>query len=665
MSVDDETFAFTIGGIAAAAAAIGILYYMFGEGSGFDLPRGRYPIILLIAIVVGPPLIGGAVAFFAAAYGIGHPIYYLMQRKANAADAVRSAAETETKKQREADAERAREKRKAEAERAREKREAEQAAAREKAKREEAEELEKVRGAVANGDVVTFENALRQHPPEFVSMLLAPDPASGTTVGHTAARDGHVAMLESIARNGLFELYRDRGGQTMLDIGPAERRNDLELAYCRGHAKHVVEARQLDFDDEQINLLARFFVERAKLRHHDTKALYILDGTRSQIAEFFSDAAAEAEQRGEYERARSNAIGWARIVPDAIDPLIRMASANLHLKNYAAVIADANAALKLDLQRAEPFRLRGLALAAQGRAAEALLDFERSLGCDADQPDLQPHLDAARAQRERDDVEYLKTMRVAVARGDVVAFNHCAFREGAFREKVMEPDAETGTSAAHQAALGGHMDMIELLGANTYVRFHRDRDGKTLLDMGATPEQVEALETAYARGFGRAMTTYWKLTEMTGENAEVFAKFWESRLKLRHNEKEPIFKISGNTRDASDYFCDMVNGCMSRKEYDKALTFAKAAVDFEPKSAHPLVIRSWAYLNTQQLDAAIADADAALAINPSSYWAYRFRGGARAGLGRKADAVADYAKSLELNPDQADLQERLNELIMS
>lgn len=53
-----------VGVIAGLAAAWGTASYMYGGGAGSLLPAGRYPVILLIIIFVGPPIaVGLAVGF--------------------------------------------------------------------------------------------------------------------------------------------------------------------------------------------------------------------------------------------------------------------------------------------------------------------------------------------------------------------------------------------------------------------------------------------------------------------------------------------------------------------------------------------------------------------------------------------------------------------------
>jgi hypothetical protein len=45
-------------GICVAAV---VAYLIFEDGGGLGLPKGRYPVILLVALAVGAPLIAGAV----------------------------------------------------------------------------------------------------------------------------------------------------------------------------------------------------------------------------------------------------------------------------------------------------------------------------------------------------------------------------------------------------------------------------------------------------------------------------------------------------------------------------------------------------------------------------------------------------------------------------
>src|ERR1044072_4179965 len=120
MSVDKETFSFTIGAIAAAVTAIGIVYSMV-SGS-FPFPNEPMGPTRWVVNLAGPPLIGAGVAFLVFTFGIGRPIYYLMTRKATAARKMQFAVELEAEKQRQIERERARERRKADEDVARQKR---------------------------------------------------------------------------------------------------------------------------------------------------------------------------------------------------------------------------------------------------------------------------------------------------------------------------------------------------------------------------------------------------------------------------------------------------------------------------------------------------------------------------------------------------------------
>lgn len=64
--MDREPFAVTIGVAAGLAGAAGAAYLMYADATGHGLPAGRYPIVLLVLIFVGPPVIAGLVVGFAA-----------------------------------------------------------------------------------------------------------------------------------------------------------------------------------------------------------------------------------------------------------------------------------------------------------------------------------------------------------------------------------------------------------------------------------------------------------------------------------------------------------------------------------------------------------------------------------------------------------------------
>jgi len=630
-----EMLAVAFAVIFGVAAAAFTLYLMFGEGGGLGLPKGRYPIILLIVIVVGPPLIAGAVGAAIGGIAIGGPLMMLAHRRQKRADT-----------------------------REKEERERKQAVAREKNAREEADDLIKVRRAIADGDVATIQKASARDG-SFFWKVLEPDPATGTTVGHMAALRGHAGVFEALTSDGVFRLYRDGDGKTMLDVGTPEQMAANRKAYARGFGQRIAKVWKLkSFDEQAGEAFTAFLESRAAQIPRGSEPHTTLSATRGDIEQYLSDTAMEAANKREYPRAIALANAAVEVLPDVrARPYLARAHARLYSDRFEEALADAEKALELDAGNFWAYELRGGAYAMLGRHAEAIADFMKSLEFNRNQPRVVEQLAAARRDLDRQNEIDAAKVREAIASGDTATFQQAMSRDTGFLWHVLAPNPETGTTAAHLAALKGYADIIEMIPANGLFRLHRDRNGKTMLDVG-TPEQMAANEAAYCRGYARRLCGVWKLGS-DPQVIDVFAQWVATRAALRQSSSAQIFLVDGTSGQAATFFCNASAAATTDRNYPRSLLLANAAVTLVPDAALPYRDRCVAYLNLGQTDAALADAKRAIKIDPKHYDGYRLRGIAYGMANRTKDAIADLSKSLELNPDQPNVQERLNTLVMS
>ena len=630
-----EALAIALAVIFGVGAAAFTLYLMFGEGGGLGLPKGRYPIILLIVIVVGPPLIAGAIGAAVGGFVIGGPLMMLAHRREQQAE-----------------------------KREKEERERKQTIQRETAAREEADDLVKVRRAIADGDVAALHKASARDG-AFFWKVLEPDPATGTTVGHVAALRGHTGVLEELSREGNFRLYRDGDGKTLLDVGTPEQIAANRKAYVRGYVQRIATLWKLKcLDGEAGEAVATFLHGRAAQIPRGSEPHTALGATRGDFEQHLSDTAMEAANKREYARAIALANAAIEILPDVrARPYLARAHAYLYSDRFEEARADAEAALKLDAGNYRAYELRGGAYAMLGRHTEAVADLTKSLEINRDQPRVAEQLAAAKRELDGAIEADVAKVREAIAGGDTATFQQAMSRDTGFLWRVLAPNPETGTTAAHLAALNGHAGIIEMIPANGLFRLYRDGDGKTMLDVG-TPERMAANEAAFCRGYARRLCDVWKLGS-DPQVIDVFAQWVATRAALRKGSTARIFEVDGTTGQVATFFCNASAAATTDRNYPRSLLLADAAVTLVPDAALPYRDRCVAHLNLGQAGAALADIERAIKIEPKNFDGYRLRGIAYVSQGKSQQAIADFSKSLELNANQPDVQERLNALIMS
>jgi tetratricopeptide (TPR) repeat protein len=95
---------------------------------------------------------------------------------------------------------------------------------------------------------------------------------------------------------------------------------------------------------------------------------------------------------------------------------------------------------------------------------------------------------------------------------------------------------------------------------------------------------------------------------------------------------------------------------LGQGKLDSAIEALNEALHLNPRNAYALVSRSYALLNTDQLDACISDCDRLLQLDPAggtAPTAHANRGAAWAFQGRFEAALADFEAAVELAPDMA------------
>jgi hypothetical protein len=218
-------------GIGVAAA---VAYYMFDGGGGLELPKGRYPVILLVALAVGPPLIAGVVAG-----GATYVIIFAALKPIEASVAARRYRDQDDK-------------------------------------------------------VAKFKAMIAAAPPDagptFVAKQVLPAlrdlgatigvPLHGSanqekyTVFHMVAATGNTSLIAALAAEGPKTIARAQSGKQFYEIGTEHQRSAILAAFARGFADHLAN-RLADQrpSTEQIDRAAQKLVADLKARHSRKKDL--------------------------------------------------------------------------------------------------------------------------------------------------------------------------------------------------------------------------------------------------------------------------------------------------------------------------------------------------------------------------------------------------------
>ncbi len=310
---------------AAVGGAAGI-YFIWG---GFHPPAGRYPIILLLLLFVGPPVIGAAVGFFGTAFlaiGIGWTI-----RKRNEAVAKRKAIEENRNKG------------------------------------------ALFHRAIAEGDVSAVEAALKKD--ERIDTV--PVNSNGNFALHVAAKHGQAQMVETLMSERTPWQHRNKDGKLFFELAPSDKTDVIWNAFYRSYARRLAkvfgqQAREALYEQWLRHWLATQFDEA--IAHSTLKA--------PRVAQGFAELAAVAAGRGHRQQAMSAVEAALELDAKNAEALLRRAQLRLETGDEEGAFRDANAVLHATVISQHADGMRGIAFEVLGRKDDALKAYHKALESD-------------------------------------------------------------------------------------------------------------------------------------------------------------------------------------------------------------------------------------------------------------------------------------------
>lgn len=342
--MDRESWAIGAAWIAGLATAAGIAYAMFGEGGGLGLPKGRYPVVFLIAIVVGPPIIGGAIAGFVA-YGLT----LLLLKPVETAAANR----------------------------------------RESTHQSGVAALKSMIANAPDGDerayvARTVLPAIKKLGVTYYDQFYGEANPEKYTLFHMAAAAKKPALVEALAQLGPKSMHSAGSGKHFDEIGTEMQRREMREAFARGYVAFLAE--QLPQQDRRLSEKERQaavegVVEHIEKQHSNRHLSFDINPTayigiiRRMVAEETvdaGDAAAALPLLDSADRLLAGHASHGKLF------LVR-GRAHRMLKDNAKAAADFDAAIRYDAKSAEAHYRRARAREDLGRIGDALDDYDKAI----------------------------------------------------------------------------------------------------------------------------------------------------------------------------------------------------------------------------------------------------------------------------------------------
>jgi tetratricopeptide (TPR) repeat protein len=342
--MDRESAAQVVGVAVGIAAAAGVAYVMFSGGGGHGLPAGRYPIILLAAIFIGPPLIVGAVAG-----GIAFAITLAALKP------VEQAADARAQRRRL------------------------ESGSRIKALIEEAPERDAA--AYVERNLVP---QIKKHHFNLESSIRGPDVPSGYTVFHLAAAAKKLALLEALGAKMPRELNAAENGKQFDEIGTQDERDAARAAFARGYAsaleRDAPPAERPVTAEEKAHWPA--MVEGIILRNRENRAISLRLDPGFALGIARRDNAEALLNEGQADRALPLLESAARLLKEHQSferVLLLRGLAKRLLANNEQAIADFDAVIRRNPNSAEAYYRRARASESLGRINAAIADYDKAI----------------------------------------------------------------------------------------------------------------------------------------------------------------------------------------------------------------------------------------------------------------------------------------------
>jgi tetratricopeptide (TPR) repeat protein len=350
--MDIDEYRTRVGVFVGLAVAAATASYMWHAGE-LDLSAGR-PVLLLVLIAAGPPVIAGTVAGLAAAFWLGSALYHAAQaRRLRRADEGGEVGGTKQRKKPPA------------------------------SKQPDSSASRKSRASAAR----------QSHPP---AARQADHDAQDTPL-HLAARKGQTATIEALVEKADKWPPRNGAGKTFLEVAPAKHAQAVRSAFNRAYGKAFVrglgwELHELGPDAATRDLFETW-AERYVARFDDTTDFNSLDwmpGSALAAEILLEIGAANSDARNlDVALAAENAA--VRLDPANPFAFVRRCITWARIGDLDRSLADAAEAVRLAPASALAYQMRGAAHDDLGDEEEAIADYSKALELDP-QASCQPRL---------------------------------------------------------------------------------------------------------------------------------------------------------------------------------------------------------------------------------------------------------------------------------
>ena len=519
--------------------------------------------------------------------------------------------------------------------------------------------------AIGQGKVSAFLDLFRRDR-DAGSKAFAQQDGAGLTPVHVAAINGHTAMVEAVAEAGLKVLYRNKQGQTFIDVADEARQKELATAYARGFARCLTRIWAFTPAAEVATVIPEWISARLAHRNDDKTASFILSDDRADAATHFAALSQEAIDRGDHRHAAALADAAIILAPTFAYAYSRRAVSRFVLDKDERAFADATEAIRLAPNEAYLYHIRGACYYDTKRYAQAVADYEAAAKLDPGDEEVKRKLADAVAQRDAAARDHAVKTREAIIGGDV-AFVQQAWRESgkAFWDAFMYDPADPDRNMPdHVAAINGDVAMVEALARFGMAVVDRNHAGKTLFDV-ASPANAPLVKAAFCRGFAEhLLANNWQQSDVSAEARTAIEQWLAGILEQRHAPTTAKhFFIEAPAEDCARHLGEAAAAAVRANELDRAGRLIEFAMRLVPQTADYHAIRATVRGAKRDHAGALADVDEALRLAPSNAKHYEARGSLYEKLGKIDSAIADYMKALEVDPSSAHAQERLNAIM--
>ncbi|QCD91380.1 Ca2+/calmodulin-dependent protein kinase [Vigna unguiculata] len=358
----------------------------------------------------------------------------------------------------------------------------------------------------------------------------------------------------------------------------------------------------------------------------------------------------------------------------AIQDICNRAFCYSQLELHKHVIKDCDRALQLDPARLQAYILKGRAVSALGRQADALLVWEQGYEHAQHQSadlKLLLELEELLTTAKQGNIALCETNGSPTSQSESDALINGSLTEFGENQDRLSAEAELCDNTSDKSAiLPKSADDFDL--RNEFCSKDRESN-KSDSQVNGSPDVIDKLsynsescndssDTSESCDKDRVFTSRGESSSDSSEIAEILrkpsSKFifpHEKNGDARKNKKFCVARISKTKSISVDFGLSRGIAEVNEGKYARAITIFDQILKEEPAYPEALIGRGTAYAFKRELDAAIDDFSKAIQFNPSAGEAWKRRGQARAALGEFVEAVEDLTKALEFETNSADI----------